>query len=109
MAWASKIAYAVALKKKNETIEDEAWQQKAGYNTHINPEELNAAVKGVNLAMKCNPRDIAIMTNSVAVYSRSRQLVFNIVRKNLASPFDNINEQNLNQFSRHWLSATLCL
>ena len=66
---ASKIAYAVALEKENEIIEDGAWLQKADDNTHINLAELNAVVKGVNLAMKWNPQDVAIMTDSAAVYS----------------------------------------
>ena len=66
---ASKIAYAVALEKENEIIEDGAWLRKADDNTHINLAELNAVVKGVNLAMKWNPQDVAIMTDSAAVYS----------------------------------------
>ena len=42
---ASKIAYAVALEKENEIIEDGAWLRKADDNTHINLAELNAVVK----------------------------------------------------------------
>ena len=59
----------MALEKENEITEDGAWLRKAGDNIHINLAELNAVVKGVNLAMKWNPQVVAIMTDSGAVYS----------------------------------------
>ena len=59
----------MALEKENEIIEDGAWLRKADDNTHLNLADLNAVVKGVNLAMKWNPQDVAIMTDSAAVYS----------------------------------------
>ena len=49
---ASQIAYGVALERKNQIIEDGAWLRKADDGTHINLTELNAVIKGVNLAMK---------------------------------------------------------
>ena len=48
----SQIAYGVALERKNQIIEDGAWLRKADDGTYINLAELNAVIKGVNLAMK---------------------------------------------------------
>ena len=66
---ASQIAYGVALERKKQIIEDGAWLRKADDGTHINLAELNAVIKGVNLAMKWGARDITIFTDSAAVYS----------------------------------------
>ena len=66
---ASQIAYGVALERKNQIIEDAAWLRKADDGTHINLAELNAVIKGVNLAMKWGAGDITIFTDSAAVYS----------------------------------------
>ena len=66
---ASQIAYGVALKRKNQIIEDGAWLRKADDGTHINLAELNAEIKGVNLAKKWGAGNIIIFTNSAAVYS----------------------------------------
>ena len=43
--------------------------RKADDGTHINLAELNAVIKGVNLAMKWGAGDITIFTDSAAVYS----------------------------------------
>ena len=66
---AGQIEYGVALKRKNQTIEDRAWLQKANDGTYINLAELNAVIKGVNLVMKWGARDITIFTDSATVYS----------------------------------------
>ena len=66
---ASQTAYGVALERKNQIIEDGAWLRKADDGTHINLAELNAVIKGVNLAMKWGAGDITIFTDSAAVYS----------------------------------------
>ena len=62
------------LKKENKIIEDGAWLRKAEDNTHIHlaKDEDNThlhAVRGFNLATKWNPQDVAIITDSAAVYS----------------------------------------
>ena len=49
---ASQIAYGVALERKNQIIEDGAWLRKPDDGTCINSGELNAVIKGDNLAMK---------------------------------------------------------
>ena len=66
---ASQIVYGVALERKNQIIEDGAWLRKADDGTYKNLAELNAMVKGVNLAMKWGGGDITIFTGSAAVYS----------------------------------------
>ena len=66
---ASQIAYGVALERKNQIIEDGDCLRKADDGTHINLAELNAVIKGVNLAMKWGAGDIIIFTDSAAVYS----------------------------------------
>ena len=66
---ASKVAYGIALERKNQIIEDGAWLRKADNGIHINLAELNAVIKGVNLAMKLGARDITIFTDSATVYS----------------------------------------
>ena len=55
---ASQIAYCVALERKNQIIEDGALLRKPDAGTHINLSELNAVIKGVNLAMKRGAGDI---------------------------------------------------
>ena len=57
------------MKRKNQIIKDGAWLRKADNGTHINLAELNAVIKGVNLAMKWGAGDIIIFTDSAAVYS----------------------------------------
>ena len=66
---AGQIAYDVALKRKNQIIEDRAWLRKANDGTYINLAELNAVIKGVNLVMKWGARDITIFTDSATIYS----------------------------------------
>ena len=61
--------YMVLLWKKKQIIEDGAWLRKADDGTHINLAELNAMIKGVNLAMKWGAGVIIIFTDSTAVYS----------------------------------------
>ena len=57
------------MERKNQIIEDAAWLRKADDGTQINLAELNAVIKGVNLAMKWGAGDITIFTDSAAVYS----------------------------------------
>ena len=60
---------AFLRKEKNQIIEDGAWLRKADDGTHIKLAELNAVIKGVNLAMKWGAGYITIFTDSAAVYS----------------------------------------
>lgn len=66
---ASKIAYGVVLEKENTIIEDGSWLRKEDDCTHINLAELNAVVRGVNMAMKWSAKDLTVVTDSAAVHS----------------------------------------
>ena len=66
---ASKIAYGVVLEKEGKPIEDGSWLKKLDDGAHINLAELNAVIRGVNMAMKWAAKGIMIKTDSSAVYS----------------------------------------
>ena len=57
------------MERKNQIIEDGDWLRKTDDGTHINLAELNAVIKGINLAMEWGAGDITIFTDSAAVYS----------------------------------------
>ena len=65
---ASSLAIGALLEIGGEVVEDAAWLRKKSDYNHINVAELEAVLKGVNLALKWNLRDIHIMTDSVTVY-----------------------------------------
>ena len=50
-------------------VEDAAWLRKPLDVGHINVAELDAVLKGVNLALKWGFKDISIMTDSATVLS----------------------------------------
>ena len=49
-------------------VEDGAWMRKKDDNAHINLSELDAILKGVNMALKWSVSDINIKTDSATVY-----------------------------------------
>jgi hypothetical protein len=64
---ASSIAYGVVLEVEGNVIEDASWLRQED-STHINRCELDAAIKGLNLALKWGKRKITIKTDSASVY-----------------------------------------
>ena len=60
------IDLGVVLQKDGVVVEDAAWLRKKEDNTHINVAELEAVVKGVNLALKWNIR--RLQTDSTTVF-----------------------------------------
>ena len=62
---ASSIAYGVVLEAEGRVIEDGSWLRPTDDSTHINRCELDAAIKGVNLALKWGKKEIKIKTDSV--------------------------------------------
>lgn len=65
---ASSIAIGVLLEIGGEAVEDASWlRKKCDYN-HINVAELEAILKGVNLALKWDLREITVITDSSTVY-----------------------------------------
>ena len=66
---ASKIAYDITLEKEGKVIEDGSWLRKLDDGAHINLAELNAVIKGVNVAMKWGAKDTVIKTDFAAVHA----------------------------------------
>lgn len=64
---ASSIALGVALQIDNIIAEDAAWLRKSSDFNHINVAELEAVMKGVNLALRWGLTSIEIMTDSATV------------------------------------------
>ena len=65
---ASSIAMGALLEIDNQVVEDAAWLRKKNDFNHINVAELEAILKGVNLALKWGLKDINLMTDSATVY-----------------------------------------
>ena len=66
---ASSLAVSVVLEIGGIIVEDAAWLRKPLDVGHINVAELDAVLKGVNLALKWGLKDISIMTDSATVLS----------------------------------------
>ena len=56
-------------------MEDGAWLRKKTDYSHINIAELEAVLKGINLALKWNLKDIEIKSDSVTVVSWIRNVI----------------------------------
>ena len=65
---ASSLAIGVLLEVDNKVVEDAAWLRKKDDYSHINVAELEAVVKGVNLALKWGLKNIELRTDSVTVH-----------------------------------------
>lgn len=66
---ASSIAMGVCIEVEGNIIEDASWLRPENDAAHINVAELEAVVKGLNLAIKWGFKHIKIMTDSATVYS----------------------------------------
>lgn len=64
---ASSIATGVMLEIDDTEVEDAAWLRKKGDFGHINVAELDAVLKGVNLAVKWDLREVEVRTDSATV------------------------------------------
>ncbi|XP_045105468.1 uncharacterized protein LOC123500980, partial [Portunus trituberculatus] len=64
---ASSLALGAVLEVNGEVIEDACWLRRNDC-THINLAELDAAIKGLNLAVSWNMKKLALMTDSRTVY-----------------------------------------
>ena len=65
---ASSIALGVRLDVDGVVVEDGSWLRKADDSSHINVAELEAAMKGVNLALKWGAKRLEIMTDSATTF-----------------------------------------
>ncbi|XP_076049715.1 uncharacterized protein LOC143030451 [Oratosquilla oratoria] len=64
---AISIATGAVLEIGDVIVEDGAWQRKKDDYHHINVSELDAVIKGINLALKWGLREIEIRTDSATV------------------------------------------
>ncbi|KHJ40059.1 hypothetical protein D918_09887 [Trichuris suis] len=69
LVWAdaSSLAIGVVLEVNGSVVEDAAWLR-SGDACHINMAELDAVVKGLNLAMSWHMKKIELMTDSSTVH-----------------------------------------
>ena len=61
---ASSLALGVVLEEDGDKIEDAAWLRKKDDTAHINLAELDAVVKGLNLAIKWNCDPFKLLRNT---------------------------------------------
>ena len=66
---ASSIATGVLLEVSGKLIEDGAWLRPKDDVKHINRSELDAAIKGINMALKCGKGQITLKVDSKIVHS----------------------------------------
>ena len=65
---ASNIAMGVVLEIDGNIVEDASWLRKETDTSHINVSELDAAIRGINLAINWKMRCFTVMTDSITVY-----------------------------------------
>lgn len=65
---ASNLALGVSLEIDGDIVEDGAWLRPKNDSMHINRSELEAAIKGINLALKWGKRKMLLKTDSKCVY-----------------------------------------
>ncbi len=72
---ASSLALGVCLEVRGVVVEDAAWLRKTTDCAHINVAELEAVLKGVNLAIKWTVNVLEVMTDSATVFSWVKAVV----------------------------------
>ena len=65
---ASSIGIGVVVEIGSRVVEDAAWLRKADDFSHINLAEMEAVLKGINLAVKWGLTEIKVMTDSSTVF-----------------------------------------
>ena len=66
---ASSLAIGALLEVDGEIVEDAAWLRKRDDYGHINVAELEAVLKGINLALKWGMKSLELKTDSATVHS----------------------------------------
>ena len=66
---ASSLAVGCCLAVNNQVVEDAAWLRKEDDGAHINVAELEAVVKGLNLALKWGRTELKVITDSASAYN----------------------------------------
>ncbi|XP_004206581.2 uncharacterized protein LOC101236889 [Hydra vulgaris] len=66
---ASSLAKGVVITQGDRKIENATWLRPKSDAMHINVAELDACIEGLNMALKWNPSDVSIKTDSHSVFS----------------------------------------
>ena len=74
---ASSLALGVLLEMKGVAVEDAAWLRKKEDFNHINVAELEAVLKGINLALKWGLQDVELKTDSATVVGWVKTVISN--------------------------------
>lgn len=113
---ASSLAVGIAVEIDGDIVEDAAWLRRKGDSSHINVSELDAVVKGLNVAQRWGRREIEIVTDSASVYRwlqaiierscniRTRSLYQILIRRRLDIIEEIINEANYH-VSVKWIKS----
>lgn len=72
---ASNLGIGVVLQVEGVTVEDAAWLRPKTDSSHINRAELEAVIKGINLALKWGPREIRLKCDSATVCGWLRAVI----------------------------------
>ena len=72
---ASNIAMGAVLQIDGAVVEDAAWLQPKNDSAHINIKELDAAIRGINLAVKWGRRKITLFTDNEPVHGWLRAVI----------------------------------
>ena len=72
---ASSLAIGVCLEVDGEIVEDASWLRRADDASHINLAELEAVLRGVNLAVSWGLEQVEVMTDSRTVFGWIKDLV----------------------------------
>ena len=114
---ASSIGMGVVLESDGRIIEDASWLKSSIDATHINASELEAAIKGINLAIRWNLRKMVLHTDSKSVYAwikstitqvknvRTRAMTEMLIRRRLEIITNLIKEYDLSLDVDHVASA----
>ena len=65
---ASNVALGVVLEVDNKVVEDASWLRPESDSVHINRSELDAVVKGINMALRWKRSKIILKTDSATVF-----------------------------------------
>ena len=74
------IAYGVVLQGGEDVLEDQCWLRPGEDNRHINVAELDAVIKGLNLACSWGLEKLTVVTNSQTVFGWLRSLLGDVKR-----------------------------
>ena len=104
---ASNIAVGAALEVNGDIVEDAAWLRGKQDTAHINRAELDAVLRGINMAVKWGRKKLRVMTDSATVHGwltavvekthnvKTRALSEILIRRRLDTVREIIDEQSL--------------